>query len=190
MKTADYIRFEQKLAFYAAPALLGIKASNMLSLSRSQLDIEKNIVRFNEKASVRGLFIKVLCECESKTLLLVYNRRLLENRLSDSIVRHFLSGYGYLESMSLDECLDRLSMRIRENDSFPHEVGIFLDYPIEDVVGFIENGGANYKLCGCHKVYGDEVKAARTFANYAKCRSFLCGKLNTGCDIYQALKIS
>ena len=92
--------------------------------------------------------------------------------------------------MSFEECINRLAQRIRESDSFPHEVGVFLDYPLEDVIGFIENAGANYKLCGCHKVYGDEVKAARTFSNYAKCRNFLCGKLNMGNDIYQALKIS
>ncbi len=190
MLSVEYSRFEQKLAFHAAPSLLGIKAASMLSLSHSEFDITANISRFNEKAAARDLFIKILCECESKSLILVYNRKLLEKRLSDSKIRSFLAEYGYSEEMNIDECIARLSERIRENNDFPHEVGIFLDYPLEDVVGFIENGGANYKFCGCHKVYGDEIKAARTFSNYAKCRSFLCGRLNTGCDIYQALKIS
>ena len=150
----------------------------------------ENISRFNRKAANRGLRIETLCECENKTLILVYNRRLLEKSLSDAVNRSFLSRYGYKEEMSFEECINRLAQRIRESDSFPHEVGVFLDYPLEDVIGFIENAGANYKLCGCHKVYGDEVKAARIFSNYAKCRKFLCGKLNMGNDIYQALKIS
>ena len=186
----EYSLFERKLAFHAAPSLLGIKAASMLSLSRNEFDISDNIKRFNKKAAAKDLHIAVLCECENKALILVYNRKLLERRLSDNIIRSFLAGYGYSEEMTFDECIARLSERIRENNDFPHEVGIFLDYPLEDVIGFIENGGANYKFCGCHKVYGDEVKAARTFSNYAKCRNFLCTKLNTGLDIYQALKIS
>lgn len=59
-----------------------------------------------------------------------------------------------------------------------------------DVVGFIENKGENFKLCGAWKVYGSVEKAKRTFSNYDKCRFFLCNKLNEGEDIYQALKIS
>ncbi len=185
-----YIGFEQKLAFHAAPSLLGIKAANMLSVKRKELDLNENIKRFNEKTAEKGLKIEILCECEEKALLLVYNRRLMENRFSDCKIREFLIKYGYPAEYSLDECIKRLSQRIEGCGNFPHEVGVFLDYPLEDVEGFIENNGANYKLCGCHKVYGDEVKAARTFSNYAKCRSFLCNKLNTGFDIYQALKIS
>ncbi len=186
----EYINFEQKLAFHAAPTLLGIKASNMLSMNSSELDVNANIRRFNAKADKKGLEIKVLCDCGKKALMLVYNRKLLEKRFSDPEVRKFMAEYGYREDMSLDECIERLSKRIGGCGDFPHEVGIFLDYPLEDVIGFIENNGANYKLCGCHKVYGDEVKAARTFSNYLKCRNFLCAKLSTGADIYQALKIS
>lgn len=185
-----YDTFDRKLAFHAAPALLGIKAANMLSLSRQELDIYENIRLFNEKTSRKGLKIEVLCECGRKALLLVYNRSLLEKRFRDPAIREFMKSYGYSEEMSLDERISRLSERVDGCGEFPHEVGIFLDYPLEDVIGFIENNGENYKFCGCHKVYGDEDRAVRLFSNYAKCRRFLCGKLNMGNDIYQALKIS
>ena len=185
-----YDTFDRKLAFHAAPTLLGIKAANMLSLSRAELDVDENIQLFNEKAAQKGLKIEVLCECGQKALLLVYNQTLLEKRFSDIKIREFMKGYGYSEEMTLDECISRLSERIDGCGDFPHEVGIFLDYPLEDVVGFIENNGANYKFCGCHKVYGDEDRAIRIFSNYTKCRNFLCGKLNMGNDLYQALKIS
>ena len=52
---------------------------------------------------------------------------------------------------------------------FPHEIGLFLGYPLEDVQGFIENCGKNYRLCGCWKVYGDPQAALRCFARYEKC---------------------
>ena len=122
--------------------------------------------------------------------MLVYSEKLLKKRLADNAVRSVLAKYGYPEKYSLEECLDRLSKRIRESDIFPHEIGVFLGYPVEDVEGFIENKGENFKLCGAWKVYGSVENAKRTFANYDKCRTFLCNKLNEGADIYQALKIS
>ena len=83
-----------------------------------------------------------------------------------------------------------LQKRIAEKPEFPHEIGIFLGYPLEDVDGFITHQGENCKLCGCWKVYGNVEQASRTFANYEKCRVFLCAKLSKGCNILQALKIS
>ena len=52
---------------------------------------------------------------------------------------------------------------------FPHEVGLFLGYPPEDVEGFIENKARSCKLTGYWKVYSDEEKAKKIFAKYSKC---------------------
>lgn len=46
---------------------------------------------------------------------------------------------------------------------FPHEIGLFLGYPLEDVQGFIENRAEGYKCVGCWKVYGDEEYAKQEF---------------------------
>ncbi len=190
MSKAEYYNFGQKLAFHAAPTLLGIKCASLISLSSSEFDLDFHSEYFNRRASVKGLKSRILCSCGSRRLLYVYNERLLEKRLSDNAAGCILTEYGYPEALTADECLDRLSMRIRESETFPHEIGIFLGYPVEDVLGFIENKGANFKLCGAWKVYGSVENARKAFANYDKCRKFLCNKLNQGDDIYRALKIS
>lgn len=123
-------------------------------------------------------------------LVLLYNEKLLKKSLCDANRRNILMSYGYEREFSLEKDLNRLSKRIAEESEFPHEIGIFLGYPTEDVEGFIANKGDNFKLCGCWKVYGDEEKAKRLFINYDRCRNFLCNKLNEGSDIYRALKIS
>ena len=61
-------------------------------------------------------------------------------------------------------------VNIGENNEFPHEIGIFLDYPLGDVIGFIVNQGRNFKCAGCWKVYCDECACRKTFAKYKKCR--------------------
>ncbi len=190
MSKAEYDNFGQKLAFHSAPTLLGIKCASLISRSSSEFDLDFHSEYFNRRACVKGLKSRILCSCGSRRLLYVYSEKLLEKRLSDNAVKSVLTEYGYHENYTVDECLERLSLRIRESESFPHEIGIFLGYPVEDVLGFIENKGENFKLCRAWKVYGSVENARKAFANYAKCRKFLCNKLNQGDDIYCALKIS
>ena len=182
--------FEKKLALHTAPALLGIKPACLVSMDCGESAIKDNIVIFNKKASIRGLRIKVICSCENRSLLFLYNIKLLSRQLSDEENIKVLEKFGYGRDFTLNQYLEILSQRIEENDTFPHEIGIFLGYPLKDVLGFIENSGENYLLCGFWKVYSNPEKACRTFENYGKCRKFLCNKLNQGSDIYQALKIS
>mgnify|MGYP003299051700 CR=1 FL=1 len=190
MSIAENRKFGEKLAFHTAPTLLGIKCGSLISLTTAEFALDAQAEFFNGKAEVKGLVAKILCSCGNRTLLFVYNKKLMEARLADKQVQEILMKYGYPENVSIDKCLDILSARIRSHGDFPHEIGIFLGYPLEDVVGFIENKGENFKFCGCWKVYGSEENARRAFANYEKCRRFLCRKLNEGADIYQALKIS
>lgn len=190
MSLNEYRSFNSKLAFHAAPTLLGIKCASLISLSSEEFDIRSHSDYFNSKAAVKGLMIKALCSCKNRTLILLYNEAKLKARLACPDTAYMLSGFGYDNNSPLDAKLDRLAARISESESFPHEIGLFLDYPSEDVKGFIENKGENFKLCGCWKVYGCPEKARRIFTNYDKCRSFLCNKLSEGVDLYQALRIS
>ena len=56
--------------------------------------------------------------------------------------------------------------KLRKDSEFPHEIGLFLGYPAEDVKGFIENKAASSKCSGCWKVYGDEQTAMNLFEEY------------------------
>ncbi len=56
-----------------------------------------------------------------------------------------------------------------DDGEFPHEIGLFLSYPPEDVRGFIKNRRSGCKLVGTWKVYGDEENAKHKFDLYKKC---------------------
>lgn len=192
MLQEKYRCFETKLAYHTAPSLLGIKCASLVSMPMDRFDIIEQTERFNAIAGGKGLKIKLMCHCKERTLILQYNEKLLSASLSDPDRREILQAYGYSKFFVLENDLDRLAERISsaEANEFPHEIGIFLGYPTEDVIGFIMNKGNNFKACGCWKVYGDVKKAERSFENYDKCRKFLCSKLERGDDIYHALKIS
>ena len=70
-----------------------------------------------------------------------------------------------------------------ESGDFPHEVGLFLSYPPEDVKGFIENHAANAKCTGVWKVYGDERQARQTFDRYKKCTQTYCERWRSGVEL-------
>ncbi len=190
MKQKENRQFWQKLAYHAAPTLLGIKCANLVSLNEKEYDIAPSAEDFNRRTAVKGLHCRTLCSCSGSALLLIYNETLLARRFADEEVRAMLTGFGYPADASLEECISILSERIRRKGDFPHEIGIFLDYPLEDVRGFIEHKGSNCKFCGCWKVYGCEESARRKFACYEKCRAYLCRRLHEGADLYQALKIA
>lgn len=190
MSETEYTSFNKRLAFHTAPTLLGIKCASLMSLPAAEFELETHLNIFNRRAAQRGLKIRPIYNCGCRTLILVYSEKKLRKRLTSPDASEILSPLGYDVNGSTERMIDRLSERIGESSSFPHEIGIFLDYPPEDVRGFIENHGCNYKLCGCWKVYGSEERARRTFENYERCRKFLCNKLNEGADIYQALRIS
>ena len=190
MSKQECRQFEQKLAYHTAPSLLGIKCANLVSLRLDQFDVAEQSARFNRKAVSRGLKIRLMCRCQRCMLVLVYNEKLLSASLADPCRRRILARYGYAPEPDLQRDLDRLVQRMGQAVEFPHEIGIFLGYPTEDVEGFIAHKGEHYKLCGSWKVYGDPEQAQRSFRNYERCRKFLCNKLNQGVDIYRALQIS
>ena len=79
------------------------------------------------------------------------------------------------------EYANRQTFKGDESGEFPHEVGLFLSYPPEDVKGFLEHRPC--KCVGCWKVYENEEAAKKTFAKYKACTRVYCRQLASGIDI-------
>ena len=155
------------------------------------------------QVSSAGVSIRVLAWKRCGALVYVYRPRELAAYLVDRRAAHPLENEGYRPG-NLDACLDELSRRLqnrsnaavkRANDEskpcpcsnrvcrneFPHEIGFFLGYPYEDVIGFIKNHGQNYLEVGPWKVYANQNQARRTFARFRRCasiyaRAYRCGQ--------------
>lgn len=190
MSVSECVKFEQKLAYFMAPSLLGIKCASLMSINKTEFSVSEHLERFNARAHAKGLKLRLLCDCTNRALILLYQETLLQQQLQNPQVQLILRQQGYAEPVNLEAALQQLSERIRCSREFPHEIGVFLGYPVEDVIGFMENKGKNYVLCKYWKVYHHAERAKHTFESYDRCRAFLCNQLNQGYDLYQALKIS
>lgn len=176
--------FDYNLAFYCAPTLAGIKPANLISIQREDWDAMKDGIARSGRAFVgRQIYFRRLAYCAKGVRLLVYRRDLLAAFLAMPQNRSILERYGYEQGMTVAAMLNRLTIRMEQSDAFPHEIGVFLGYPPEDVLGFIEHGGKHYCLCGCWKVYGNPVEAKRLFCAYERIRCFFCERVRCGEEI-------
>lgn len=175
---------EEALAYHCAPALAGLKPANLLACSPALYPaMERELGDLNRRLNPRGLYFRPLCRCDNGRLLLVYRRELLERRLREPEARDFLRQSGYPDGV--EAVLDHLQQRLREAESFPHEAGVILGYPVRDVEGFLEDGGRGCKLCGYWKVYGDVDQARALFRRYTRCRERLCQLVSEGRTLTQ-----
>ena len=91
---------------------------------------------------------------------------------------------GFSRAIWLEHA-NRQTFKGDESGEFPHEVGLFLSYPPEDVKGFIDHRANNFKCTGPWKVYGDEGKARSLFAKYKKCTEIYCALWQSGSKLEQ-----
>lgn len=160
---------EMKLIEHCAPTLADLKTASIFNYRFSDIDTLMEELRVqNRKLNEKGVFIEILKIADTQVLLYVYRKKRLESDLQKEGVWELLSRYGYRDN-DFESCLITLKYRLFRYDSFPHEIGLFLGYPLADVTGFIEQGGKNYKYCGSWKVYCDEYEAAKLFARFKKC---------------------
>ena len=171
---------EELLVRCCAPTLAGIKTGSMFSFefeSKEQMTTE--LRQLNGVLSSSGICVLPLRYHEKKALLYLFRPAMLQEDMKKGGVREILNEAGYAD-LCCGECIRHLAQRMREGKGFPHEVGLFLSYPPEDVKGFIENQAQNYKFTGYWKVYGDEEKARKTFSRYKRCTDSYCRRLKSG----------
>lgn len=160
-----------------APTLAGLKTANMFSAEyTSREEVTADLRRLNAVLVPRGLRIVPMRYMQSRVLLYLYRPDALQRDLADSDAQEILRHCGYGQCAHAESCLSCLIGRLRNNAEFPHEVGLFLGYPPEDVRGFIENRAAGFKLIGCWKVYGDVAAAKEKFKSFEICTRRSCGK--------------
>lgn len=165
---------EDDLVQHCAPTLAGIKTANLFTCPyESQKALLDSLRQINRRLCPKGLRVLPLRFSESRALIYTYRPKKLSTDLSDATAAEILKQHGYNPS-NCEKCVCQLARRLRQQKDFPHEIGLFLGYPPEDVCGFIECGPDCCKCTGCWKVYGDEESAKKKFAQYKKCTRVYC----------------
>ncbi len=169
---------QELAAGQCAPVIFHIKPSNLLIIEEKYARALKSLIM------ATGLKARCFDHSSGKQVWFLFREDALREYLSDAANREFIAGFGYDEEMDLEDMLKFAAKRFRMYKcgklDFPHEMGIFLGYPLGDVKGFIEHKGRNYLCTGYWKVYENEQQARETFQLYAKVKQLATDMVQKG----------
>lgn len=172
--SADYV------VAHGAPTLAGLKTGNLFPCAMpSRHVLFQQLRHINRILVPRGLRLIPLRLETTRALLYLFRPARLRQDLACPEARTLLRQAGY-PAGDHRLALRELCRRLRSDASFPHEIGLFLGYPPEDVRGFIAHQGKHCKCAGCWKVYGDEDAARQRFSAYRACTQEYCRRRAEG----------
>lgn len=176
----DKIELKNQLALQCAPLLSGIKPSNLLTLRNHSVEEVETVFAGTD------ITVQILCQTGRQTVLLLYREEELLAYINTPDVKQAMQRFGYrtlhLTDIFKDLCT-HYETYMTDRESFPHELGLLLGYPVEDVLGFVENQGQNYLYSGYWKVYGDVSRAKALFNQYTEAKEHAIRMVVAGGEI-------
>jgi len=181
--------FDETIIHCGAPALCGIKPACLFSMTSQKFaDGLERLHQWQNQFSKDKKFFVPVKKSDGRFLFFVYDKNLLEKILNNPKNRAYLVSKGYSVEKGLASVLAELLHRLAVSENFPHEVGLFLGYPLEDVIGFELNGAEDFKYSGIWKVYGDKDSAIRRMNLYKNCTETCMKLLASGLSVPLATK--
>ncbi len=176
---------DQYIVENCSPTLAGLKTGNLFSVKLEKgRDICAEIRALNKILRGKGLCAVPVRMGAKSALVYLYRPDFLERDLQDPDARQILRKKGYACG-NASRCLAQLVQHLKQDGSFPHEIGLFLGYPPADVQHFMESPWKGVKCTGCWKAYGNEREAEKTFAKFRKCTDVYRRKLAEGRSLAQ-----
>lgn len=180
------------LALELAEVLQGAKPANLICLANKRRSCGRNLYRLWKEhgptlIEESGLKVRVLADRGSSLLLLLYSQDALGSLLAQKSVRVILGKAGYREPEQFEKVLSELETRTA-GEGFPHEIGVFLGYPLKDVVGFMGWAQLSFTCQGPWKIFGNPEQSLMLAENHRECRCRMSMQLASGCSPLECLK--
>lgn len=172
---------------YSSQTICGIKPANLFTVSAKELS-RKILTTWENIASKQKLILRAF-EISNKTMMIfIYNSKWIQDILSNSSIQNYMSSKKFSSPHNVEKSMEELIFRLKEKNEFPHEVGIFLGYPLEDVIKFEENKGKFCKYCGYWKSYSNPEEARKCCDLYRDCCQMCTQWFDEGYSIPQIIK--
>ena len=189
---SDRAKLEWAIARHGAPVLSGLKVASLLTVRPSDFeDLMASLDELCQLLTPHELRILDLAIGPERILLYIYRPEWLERLLSLAEHRRFLADCGYARDAGCADCLAQLFERMRNGrgEDYPHELGLFLGYPLEDVRGFMLDRGRCPLYTGLWHVYSEVERARQRFADFEHAKRRLLAGLSEGCGLCEQLPL-
>lgn len=174
------------LALEGAEVIEGIKPGNLVNIANRKRSCGRNpyeLWHSHREILLAGteLQARVLLDRGSSLLLYLYRADLLREILDRPPVAAILGKCGYEAVDDPAAALTQLQSRVAMG-SFPHEIGIFLGYPLKDVLAFMGCINLPYACQGPWKIYGKPEQSLELADRYRQCRCHMASRLQECVD--------
>lgn len=185
LQTGNDERLSLMIGMHCAPLLMRSKISNIMTIDKSDFSGIRRILKDTD------ISYRLLKSRGNKLILFLYRERDFVTYLSEPAVHSFLVKLGYETKVDPMHLLNQLAKKIffygNGEIAFPHEIGIFLGYPLCDVKGFIENFGQNALYSGYWKVYENVSETKELFARFEQDKELVVHKIISGYTLPELL---
>lgn len=146
------------LALGTAEVLAGVKPANLLRINNRHYPCGRNMYQLwqqygHELLVNSPIVAATMRSSDSGVLLLLYSPTLLQRRLNSRSARTFLHSLSYRDPHNINKTLADLTSHFVD-DEFPHEIGLFLGYPLKDVTAFMGRTKLTATAQRLWKIYG------------------------------------
>ncbi|MCR4674981.1 MAG: DUF3793 family protein [Lachnospiraceae bacterium] len=175
-----------KIGMHCAPLLMKSKISNIMTIDKSEFAGIRKILNETD------ISYRLLKSRGTKLILFLYREKDFISYLSLPDVHEFLVSLGYEPQINPMHLLNQLAKKIffygNGEIAFPHEIGIFLGYPLCDVKGFIDNLGQNCLYSGYWKVYKNVAETKALFNRFEEDKELVVHKIISGYTLPELLE--
>lgn len=173
LKDEEYLN--AVISYIVAPVIEGKKPASIISLSSGGRNLKflwnKYLSSLKVNSNIKWIHLK---ENENLSIVMIYNSPFLMELLGREEIKNFFRDCGYRQ-YEVEDLLREIKCKYKEG--CPHEIGVLLGIPLEDVKAFISGDKAPLIKNGYWLVYSEAEKALRTFALYDSIREKVAMKI-------------
>ena len=182
-------RFEEWVFLNASSVLLSEKTGELLALSLTELEMTVDSVEpaLERLAGQWGFDYRLLFESNGILKLIIFQEERLQEVLDLAPYCVMSAQLNYSYPLRPQSFIDEVKERWTASGSIPHEIGVALGYPLDDVFGYMGllplscKGACGWQVYGCMK----ESQRRSCAFNNARCQAlmFLAGSGATACGV-------
>ncbi len=179
------------LAMETAEVLDGVKPANLINLADRPQSCGRNLFRLWQRhgralVAASNLACRELPGRKGGVLLLIYRPESLAELLARPATQAVLTRVGYADPADPVAALEQLAQRLKE-EVFPHEIGVFLGYPLKDVAAFLGWVELPFACQALWRIYGRPERSLALAAAFRDSRCRMAQRLTVG-DPLQCLQ--
>lgn len=159
--------------------ILGSKPAEIINVPGSKEDKKIKLSKIEAFFSnCSRITYRIITTHDGGKRVLFINEKSMEKVLVNKRCINFLKFVGYSSDYELNDYMDELVFRL-QSEEFPHEIGVFLGYPLKDVLGFMGYWKNELVEVKNWRIYGDKEISYEVYNNFMRDKAIMKEMIKT-----------